>query len=70
MKPLGRQNHPVRFSFNFSDETKVIDLFLKLDADFDKKILSGSVTLTVERVQENATHLVTIIALLHMNFNA
>ena len=47
----------------------MVDLFLKLDADFDKKILNGSVTLTVERVQENATHLVSIFAFVHMNFN-
>ena len=36
----------------------MVDIFLSLDADFDAKILNGSVTLTVERVKKEATHLV------------
>ena len=45
-------------SFSRPDEVKVVNLFLKLDIDFKKKILNGSVTLTIERAKENATHLV------------
>ena len=38
---------------------KTVDIFLKLQLDFDKHILDGSVTLTVERKDESATHLVS-----------
>ena len=44
----------------FSDEVKVVEIFLKLEIDFQKKVLDGSVTLTVERKIESATHLVSI----------
>ena len=36
------------------------DVFLSLDADFDKQILSGSVTLTVDKVKPEATTLVRL----------
>ena len=38
---------------------KTVDIFLKLQLDFDKHILDGSVTLTVERIDESVTHLVS-----------
>ena len=43
----------------FSDEAKVTDVFLKLDVDFDRNVLDGSVTLTVEKVKPEATHVVS-----------
>ena len=46
-------------SISFADEAKVTDVFLKLDADFDRKVLDGSVTLTVEKVKPEATHVVS-----------
>jgi leukotriene-A4 hydrolase len=45
-------------SFARPDEVKVVDIFLQLQIDFQKKILDGSVTLTVERKNESATHLI------------
>ena len=36
----------------------MVDLFLQLNVDFEKKILHGSVTLTVERIKENVTHVI------------
>ena len=44
---------------NLSDEAKVTDVFLKLDVDFNRKVLDGSVTLTVEKVKPEATHVVS-----------
>ena len=43
------------------DEAKVTDVFLKLDVDFDRHDLDGSVTLTVEKVKPEATHVVSQI---------
>jgi leukotriene-A4 hydrolase len=40
------------------DEAKVVDIFLKLDVDFDKHVLAGTVTLTVEKVKADAARLV------------
>ena len=40
------------------DEAKVIDIALKLDADFDRQVLDGQVTLTVERVKKDVTSVV------------
>ena len=37
----------------------MVDIFLQLGIDFQKKVLDGSVTLTVERKNESATHLVS-----------
>jgi hypothetical protein len=42
-----------------SDEAKVVDVFLKLDADFERQVLDGSVTLTIEKVKPEATHVVS-----------
>ncbi len=44
--------------FLASDEAKVVDIFLRLDADFGKTVLDGSVTLTIEKVKPTATHVV------------
>ena len=43
----------------FADEAKVVDVLLKLDVDFDRHVLHGSVTLTVEKVKPEATHVVS-----------
>ena len=40
-------------------EVKTVDIFLQLQLDFEKQILDGSATLTVERKNESATHLVS-----------
>jgi leukotriene-A4 hydrolase len=45
-------------SFSRPDEAKVVDVFLQLEINFEKKILHGAVTLTVERKLESPTHLV------------
>merc|ERR1719412_2172045 len=45
-------------SFSNIDEAKVVDVFLQLEINFEKEILHGAVTLTVERKLESATHLV------------
>ena len=44
----------------FADEAKVTDVLLKLDVDFDRHVLDGSVTLTVEKVKPEATHVVSL----------
>ena len=41
-----------------SDIAKVIHIHLALDVDFDKKILAGSATLSVEKVDSTATQVV------------
>ena len=51
----------------FADEAKVTDVLLKLDVDFDRKVLDGSVTLTVEKVKPEATHVVSYILHSHSN---
>ena len=43
-------------SYSNIDEAKVTDVFLKLDLNFDRKVLDGSVTLTIEKVRPEATH--------------
>jgi hypothetical protein len=40
------------------DIAKVTHIHLGLNADFDKQILDGYATLTVEKVQDSATHVV------------
>jgi len=45
-------------SFSRPDEAKVVDIFLQLVIDFNKKVLHGAVTLTVERKKESVTHLI------------
>lgn len=45
-------------SFSRPDEAKVVDIFLQLEIDFNKKVLHGAVTLTVERKKESVTHLI------------
>ena len=47
------------YKFINLDEAKVVDILLQLEIDFEKKILHGAVTLTVERKLESATHLVS-----------
>ena len=47
------------YKFINLDEAKVVDILLQLEIDFEKKILHGAVTLTVERKIESATHLVS-----------
>ncbi len=37
---------------------KVVDVELRLDVDFDRTLLEGSVTLTLERVAKDAKKLV------------
>ena len=44
---------------SISDQAKVVDIYLKLDADFDRHVLDGFVTLTVEKVDKAATHVVS-----------
>ena len=43
-------------STTFLEIAKVKHIHLALDVNFDKEILEGSVTLTVEKVDPNATH--------------
>ena len=47
------------YKFINLDEAKVVDILLQLEIDFERKILHGAVTLTVERKIESATHLVS-----------
>ena len=47
------------FYCNAIDEVKVTHMDLELDISFEKKTLSGSVTLTVERVNNDAKVLVS-----------
>ena len=57
IKALSNKDNPI--SHPLSEDVKVVDIFLQLEIDFQKKILVGSVTLTVERTNESATHLVS-----------
>ena len=56
---LGQNASTSSPSILLSDEAKVTDVFLKLDVDFDRHVLDGSVTLTVEKVKPEATHVVS-----------
>ena len=47
------------YKFINLDEAKVVDILLQLEIDFERKILHGAVTLTVERKIESGTHLVS-----------
>ena len=47
--------------YDISDEVKVTHMDLELEISFEKKTLSGSVTLAVERVNTDAKVLVGII---------
>ena len=55
--------------FFLADEAKVTDVLLKLDVDFDRKVLDGSVTLTVEKVKPEATHVVSNLGYSNESFN-
>jgi len=46
--------------YDVSDEVKVTHMDLELEISFEKKTLSGSVTLAVERVNKNAEVLVSV----------
>lgn len=45
-------------SYSRPDQVKTVDIFLQLRLDFEKHILDGSATLTVERIDQSATHLI------------
>ncbi len=43
----------------YLDEAKVTDVLLKLDVNFEAKVLAGAVTLTVERANKSIKHVVS-----------
>ena len=64
---LENSDHLVEISYSqyiflISDQVKTVDIFLQLRLDFEKHILDGSATLTVERIDQSATHLVSEMA--------